>query len=131
LIFFTHKQTANPLRKCKIAGTKITKDFVKKFQPLKINLPIKCSAEDLSLVPKRTIRTANLLKVVTTSKDFLDLSCVISSMLLDHPATNNSHAFSLLSFSNPDQDKKAGHLSGEKISAAIIESYTKSKNLPV
>jgi hypothetical protein len=42
------------------------------------------------------MRTANLLKVVTTSKDFLDLSCLISSTLLDHPATNNSRAFSIV-----------------------------------
>jgi hypothetical protein len=55
------------------------------------------------------MRTANLLKMLTTSKDFLDLSCLISSTLLDHPATNNSHAFSLLCYK----------LSGEKISAAI------------
>ncbi len=34
------------------------------------------------------MRRANLLKVLATSKDFLDLSCLVSSTLLDHPATN-------------------------------------------
>jgi hypothetical protein len=53
--------------------------------------------------------SANLLKVVTTSKDFLNLSCLVSSTLLDHPAHKHSCV------SNPDPDKKACHLSGEKI----------------
>jgi hypothetical protein len=51
--FFTHKQTANPLRKCKIAGTETTNNFVKNFRPLKVNHPINSSAEDSELKTNR------------------------------------------------------------------------------